>query len=59
MSDTDTTVTTLGYDGPAGVVFTHDELLVIWSGLTRIPSAENGSIREKIQRYLERKEDAK
>jgi len=41
------------YEGPAGVVFTADELLIIWSYLTRLPTSENGEIRRRIQRYLE------
>ena len=41
------------YEGPAGVHFTDDELLIICADLTRIPTAENGSIRRKILRYLE------
>jgi hypothetical protein len=49
-------VATQCYAGPAGVVFTPDELLVIWAHLTRIADTENKSVREKITAYLESKE---
>jgi hypothetical protein len=45
------------YTGPAGVVFTPDELLVIWADLTRIPTTENKSVREKIAAHLESKKN--
>jgi hypothetical protein len=56
---TDTTDTTLIYSGPAGVTFTPDELLIIWSDLTRIPTAENDEIRRRIHQYLEGRNHAK
>lgn len=40
---------------PAGVVFTPDELLIIWADLTRIATTENSIIREKIAAHLESK----
>jgi hypothetical protein len=43
-------------NSPAGVYFTHDELLIIWAYLTRIPTTENGEIRRKIERYLEHRD---
>lgn len=44
------------YTGPAGVHFTPDELLVLWADLSRIPTAENASIRNKIKAWLESRE---
>jgi uncharacterized protein len=44
-------------DGPAGVVFTPDELLIIWAYLTRLADTENAGVRQKIQRWLERREE--
>ena len=41
------------YQGPSGVVFTRDELLVIWAALNHIPTAETGPISRRIKRYLE------
>jgi hypothetical protein len=41
------------YEGPGGVVFTPDELLIIWSCLYRLVNSENAPIRRKIERYLE------
>ena len=43
------------YSGPATVVFTDEELLIIWSCLTRNANTENGEIRRRIQAYLETK----
>jgi hypothetical protein len=45
-------VATQCYTGPAGVIFTPDELLVIWAHLTRIADTDNKSVREKIAAYL-------
>jgi hypothetical protein len=44
------------YAGPATVTFTPDELLILWADLSRAPTAENASIREKIKAWLESKE---
>lgn len=48
-------MTTETYHGPAGVVFTDDELLIIWAYLTRLPMPENSDIRRRIRVYLETK----
>lgn len=42
------------YTGPAGIVFTREQLLIIWQYLTRIPTAENAEIRKLIADYLNR-----
>lgn len=44
------------YAGPAGVILTPDELLILWADLCRIPTAQNASIREKIKAWLESRE---
>jgi len=46
-------ILTVSYEGPAGVVFSDDDLLIIWSYLSRIPTAENSDIRRRIHKYLE------
>lgn len=46
-----------GYrQGPAGVFFTPDELLIIWAYLTRLPTAENDEIRQRIRQFLDARE---
>jgi hypothetical protein len=44
----------LKYTGPAGVVFTRDELLIMWADLCRHPTDDNEAIRHRIANYLER-----
>ena len=39
-------------EGPAGVYFTDEDLLIIWQTLTRNPTGENSTIRERIARYF-------
>lgn len=46
-------MTVTQYAGPAGVVFTPDELLILWAELCRHPTVENLHMREKIKRWLE------
>lgn len=41
------------YEGPAGVVLTPADLLVIWKDLCRVPTGENAEIRRKIKEQLE------
>ena len=41
------------YTGPAGVVFSPDELLIIWKYLATQPTEENRVIRDRVKRYLE------
>lgn len=43
----------MAYAGPAGLVLTRDECLVLWALLERCATAENASIREKLKKYLE------
>ena len=46
-------MTTEAYEGPAGVHFNPDELLIIWKALSLIPDAENGPLRRRIKKFLE------
>lgn len=43
-----------GYEGPAGLILTPDEWLEVWAILCRNPTNENGPLRRKIEKYLER-----
>lgn len=47
---------TVGYSGPAGVVFTPDDLLEIWRQLCLHPTPETERIRDKIKHCLEYRE---
>jgi len=44
------------YTGPAGVMLSPDEWLIVLADLTRLARAENADIRLKIHRYLESRE---
>lgn len=46
-----------GYEGPAGVVLTPDEILITWKYLCLNPTAENASVRKKATDYLEKRGD--
>ena len=41
------------YDGPAGIVLSRAEAEHVYAVLRLYPRAENGALRERIERYLE------
>lgn len=41
---------------PAGVLFTPDELLILWAELCRRPTVENQPMRDTIKAWLESRE---
>lgn len=46
-------MTTQTYQGPAGVIFSPQEYLLIWQALALNPTTENAPIRARLKRYLE------